>query len=275
MASIYDPSSEEWIGLLVFLSTSALAAFSFVHSSASYHWKVFYRRSDVYTPPLFIPELYSTLRVLSWLTIGLGVWFGWREGFRSEEIPPVPVSGVIPTTNAFFLLMLFYIIFLGLSTAFAFSFFGLGLNLGWMGVVLFFDLATLASIIVMIIYGWKIWFLSGLLILVGGVYACYSVVMVFLQWLYLPVLLENTIADPFDLQGASIEKLYASSHQPRVEATNGTSSKGQFFANPQYTPASPTTARPPQKTASAAAVYAPHPSTPPQNTDHMITAKFH
>lgn len=264
----FDPSSVEWIALLVFLATSALAAFSFVHSSAAYHWKVFYRRADTYHPSFFIPELYSTLRVLSWLIIGLGVWFGWREGFRSEAIPPAPVSGAIPNINDFFLLMLFYIIFLALSVAFAFSFFGLGLNLGWMGAVLFFEVGTLAMVILLIIYGWKIWFLSGLLILVGGVFVCYSVIVVFLHWLYIPSALENAIADPMELQGEQIAKLFASAHQPRVEPTT---SKG-FYANPHYTVAAPTTVKPQTK---ASAPSTPHPSTPQQNMDHMITAKFH
>lgn len=278
MASIYNPSSEEWIALLVFLGSSALAAFAFVHSAASYHWKMYFRRADIYHPPFFIPELYSTLRVCAWVLIGLGVWFGWREGFRSEETPPVPVSGDIPTVNDFFLLNLFYLIFLITSVAFAFSFFGLGFNMGWMGAVVFFDVATLAMVILIVIYGWKIWFLSGMLALIGGVYALYSVIMVFLLWLYRPPILENVYVDPFENAHAMGEHyLIASKQQPRVDSVSpNTSARGLY---PTSTAVASARTPSPSKMPTSAPISAstksiPHPLTQPQDTQHLATLKF-
>lgn len=230
MVSLYDPSPEEWVGLLLFLGSAAIASFSFVHAAAAFNWQIYFRRTDIYHPPFFIPELYSVLRVCSWVLIGLGVWFGWREGLRSDEVPPVPVGGVIPSEHNFFLLILFFLIFLAVSSAFSFSFFGLGFTLGWMGVPVFFDLGTLATVIVMIIYGWKIWFLSGLLILIGGVFSLYSVIMVFLLWLYRPSDLQ--LAQPMEVL---TELAYAAKHDSRssdpIPSSNGYSAKGFYPKN--------------------------------------------
>lgn len=197
MVSLYNPAPEEWIALFVFLGSAAWAAFTFLSSSDAFRWGMYFSRDGMYQPPFFIPELYNALRVGAWVLIGLGVFFGWREGFRSDETPPVPVSGDVPSVNNFFLLILFYLIFLIVSAIFSRAFFGAGMRHGWMGVPLFFDLATLAMAILMIIYGWKIWFLSGLLILIGAVYCLYSVIMVGLLWLYRPY--DLVVTDPLEV----------------------------------------------------------------------------
>lgn len=198
VGAVYEPTSTEWIALLAFLVSAATAAFTFVFAALAFHWRIYYKRRDIYHPPFFIPELYSLLRVLCILLIGVGTWMAWREAARAESGVPEDPEEPDPTQGDFFKSMLFYIIFLGLEGGFGLSFFHIGLSLGWFGFPVLLELGALAMAVTLTVYAWLIWWLPGMLILIGTVFVLYSVIMMALYWLYGAVAFETFYLNPVE-----------------------------------------------------------------------------
>jgi hypothetical protein len=208
----FDPTSVEWLALIVYIFVGSAASYAFVHSAIAFHWEHLYKRRDIYHPPMFWPEVYGLLRLSAGPLLGVGSWFVFREGFRSEMTTPMPVSGVVPDATDFFVFNLIFVILLGLNGLFGLSLFQAGLKLKWLSIPFFNDLLVLGCLVVLVVYGFFISTTAGIILVFPAAFNLYSVIMMLLLWINTP-LVEDLIMAPFDWAVQTIDHLRQKGYQ--------------------------------------------------------------
>ena len=173
----FDPTTEEWIALLAFLVSGAIVWASFVLSASAFHWREWYSEARQYRPWFLWGELLGFLYCVAWILIPIGGWLGWREGFRSDSLLLVPSSGNVPSDSDFFWFNLFYIVFWGLSLFGGPAFFTVGLQMKWPGISLLVSLGIVVLAGFTTVWGFFLWWVVGVLILIGAVVIFYGFVI--------------------------------------------------------------------------------------------------
>ncbi len=174
VAPLFDPSSIEWIALILFLFVSFIPVFSLNLMAITSNWKIWYSGNRFYKPSFMLPPIfYVSLNGIFHIILGSAIFLIWREGQRSEPLfsPPIPTSGV-PNINLYFSAMLIYLINIGIGTCFGpiffeFQAFGVGLAIIFINFLLEITLLVIFSII---------WWLPALLIsflVAWRIYTCF------------------------------------------------------------------------------------------------------
>ena len=177
----FDPTTEEWVALYVFLTTGAIVWVSFVLSASAFHWREWYSRAS-YKPWFLWGELLGFLYCAAWILIPVGGFLAWREGFRSDDPVLVPSSGNTPSDSNFFLFNLFYVLFWGLSVFGGPAFFTVGMQMKWPGLALLVSLGILALAGLTTVWAFLIWWVAGVLIVIGAAVVLYAFIVCAAIW---------------------------------------------------------------------------------------------
>lgn len=170
----YDPVPTEWLALDAFLVTSIVPWAVLVLSANGFKWKLWWEKRDLKKPMIGHPMMYSLLFLLICVAAGVAAWFVWREGFRSDNIPPNPSSGNIPSNLNYFLANIFYLVFWIMACFVGPCFFIFSLEMKYMvwSCILSFLIAGLA--IALTVMGFLIWFVPGIIFLVVAIFCCFQ-----------------------------------------------------------------------------------------------------
>ena len=185
----FDPAPVEWMALLICLSISSLASSSFVLTAFSFHWKQWFLRPKTYHPTYLIPEAYGFARCLFVVLTGLAGFYVLQAGLRAD-----PATTLI-TNTTFTVALSLYITFLALAGSFGWIFFWVGLQLSWIGLSFFWEVATLAVAVTMSYYFYTISLAAGIIMIIVSAFFLSSCVFTCLYWQYLIV--EGIVMDPF------------------------------------------------------------------------------
>jgi len=183
-----DPiSSVEWMGLLLALLASGGASFCYVASFYANRGRFDYGSADekkerhAKKPWLYSDEVFMIARAISGVMTAVGFWLAWRQGYRAEFGLTAPDDGV-PSDKDLWFLNLGYLLYILLSSSFGICFFSIGVEMGWLGVPLFLDMAALAFMILSLVYAYFIWWQAGLIMTFGVALSGYCLLMMIELW---------------------------------------------------------------------------------------------
>jgi hypothetical protein len=201
----YDPAPIESLGLLVFLVIGAAVPYIFILRAHSFSWRAWYKQPSTYKPPLFIPELYSTVYLLIFITFSLGTWIGWRETLRVDSGSVLdPLDTKVPTGGDVFKMNLFYILTMASAALFGEIVFEVGLRQGFFGLALINELTTVAMAATTTTYAWKVTTTAGITCLVPTCLLFYKIAMAALYWLFGVSKVEGHFAHPVEYLMATV-----------------------------------------------------------------------
>ena len=193
---VLNPQPEEWIAIIVFLVTGFLPPMSLILSAYAHHYREWLAHPQAYRPYWFQPEFFGWIFTLVYLLISIAAFLTWREGFRSANIPPGPISGDTPGDDIYISAMIIYTTFWGLSIAIGPVVFQIGLGWGWLIITFVFGLVLLGCAVALTVLFWTIWLVPGIMMLVGAVGVLYGCYVALMFW-WAPVIYVADIANPF------------------------------------------------------------------------------
>lgn len=178
MSASYNPTAVEWLSLDTFLVTALLPWAILALSAHGFRWKSWWENDRIMKPSImWHPMAYSALFFLIYGAAGVGGWFIWREGFRSENTPPDPSSGNIPSETNYFLANIFYICFWIFSCFIGPCFFIFSLEMKVMAGSCILSFIVFGLAVALTVMGFLIWFVPGILFLVVAVFCAFQFII--------------------------------------------------------------------------------------------------
>jgi hypothetical protein len=176
MVATYTFEPEKWNALYLNVFLAAIAGYSYVHGALAFHATKFFRRRDVYRPPLFQLETYMVVRVLAFLAIGFGYTFAWNEIWDAEH-GNATLSGSIPTNTQSLVVSITFLLYLVFSSVFGITIYQIGIERGLLGIPLIAEVFAFAAVVLLTVWSWFIWWGAGLMVMLGAIFAFYSLII--------------------------------------------------------------------------------------------------
>jgi len=218
--SLYNPDPEEWLALDVFFVLGLLGWLSIVLSGAATGFRLTgyngYKRRTHFSG-LVHPIFFSIFCFFAQCGAAVAAWLAWREGHRSDNIPPDPSSGTEPSNTFFFLENIFffiYWIFVLLAGPISFV---VMLECHMIWPIIIISVIILCLTIALVVMGFLIWSV------IGGIYV---IPLVF--WLY------ATIVIIYFYKQYENGVCHLASHQLDCLSTNFCVETGSVNFNTQY-----------------------------------------
>jgi len=176
---VYNPDDEEWIALVIFMASALIAWVCLAAFAHGFNWKSWWEFPSFRKPyMLFNPMAYSVLFFLVQATAGIAAWLVWSEGHRSNNVPPDPENGTIPSTTEYFWANLVWILYFGFGLFFGPCFFTATLQYNNIICSIAFTALMLGISGGLAIVGWFIWFVPGILFTLVGIFWLFSFICV-------------------------------------------------------------------------------------------------
>lgn len=233
---VLNPQPEEWVALTAFLVTGFLPVMSLILSAYAHHYRQWLTHTQAYKPYWFQAEFFGFIFTLVYVLISIAAFLAWREGFRSDNAPPGPISGDTPGDDIYISAMIIYTAFWGISLAIGPVFFQMGLQWGWLFLPFVLGLVLLGCAAALTALFWIIWIVPGIMMLVGAVGVLYGCYVVLMFWCA-PVRDVADLANPFDYVYKEITMgvQYTEQYGYYMPELNGVQyANGQNYDDPYY-----------------------------------------
>lgn len=174
----YDPVPLEWLALDGFLVTALVPWAILALTAHGFRWKSWWDSERFFKPALmWHPMAYSALFFFVYGAAGVGGWLVWREGFRSDNVPPNPSSGNIPDDTNYFLANIFYLIFWIMSCFIGPCFFIFSLEMKIIAGSCVLSFIVFGLAVALTVMGFLIWFVPGILFLVVAIFCAFQFIV--------------------------------------------------------------------------------------------------
>ena len=194
--SAFDPDPDEWAILDVAFITALVPWIIWIASAIGFRWRSWWSQTHLAHPNLIgHPIFFASVFFIVYSLAAVGWWLGWREGHRSDNAPPDPSSGTVPSNTNFFVFNIFYLIFWILSLGSGPMFFGVSLEFKMMAVSCVLVFLIFGCSVILTIFGWMIWFVPGILFLIATIFLLWAFIAV--CWYYREFKCEH-VHSPFE-----------------------------------------------------------------------------
>jgi len=178
--SFANPDPDEWLALSAFFVTGLIGWFSVIVSGAGFRLRGYsgwHRKSEFSF--MVHPFAFAVFLFIAQCAASVSAWLAWREGHRSDNVPPDPSSGVVPTNTIFFLENIFYFIYWTVLLISGPLFFMVMLihHVVWPAALLAFIMLCLS--IALLVLGFLIWTVIGGIYVIPVVFWAYAVIVLF------------------------------------------------------------------------------------------------